>query len=202
MNPNVAKVLKILGAELRGYLQWVVMYFPNTHLGVRIRRWYWGARLKNYTLWYMGYAANIQGCDLLDLGARFVLSDYATLEIADSDPVYIGTNVAMANGSYLRSANHRFDDLSVPIQSQGYSSKRIEYKGRCYSIVIEDNVWLGAKSIVLTGAFIGEGSVVSAGSVVSSEIPPFSVVVGNPGRVIANRKKLTELKQAGSGNIA
>jgi acetyltransferase-like isoleucine patch superfamily enzyme len=192
----MTKVIKALLAELQAFVQWVVMHFPGGYLGSRIRRLYWGIRLRNRKLTYIGYGASIHHCHLLRLGERFVLGDYAALEVADSDPVYIGSDVAMANGSYLRSANHCFDDLLLPIQRQGHSSKRIDYKGNRYSIVIEDNVWLAAKSIILTGAFIGEGSVIAAGSVVSSAVPPFSIVAGNPARVIANRKKMVELQRA------
>jgi acetyltransferase-like isoleucine patch superfamily enzyme len=55
--------------------------------------------------------------------------------------------------------------------------------------VINDDVWIGASAIILSGAQIGKGSIIAAGAVVSSIIPPFSIVVGNPGRVIANREK-------------
>ena len=86
--------------------------------------------------------------------------------------------------------NHSFDKLDIPIQHQGHDSKEIKFKNNSYSVVIEDDVWIGARSILLSGAHIGEGSVISAGSVVSNEIPPFSIAVGNPARVVANRKML------------
>ena len=69
------------------------------------------------------------------------------------------------------------------------SVQNLEYNGKEYSIVIEDDVWIGAKVIVVSGTKIGRGSVVAAGSVVSGEIPPYSIVVGNPGRVMFNRQK-------------
>jgi acetyltransferase-like isoleucine patch superfamily enzyme len=198
----MSRVIRILLAESRAFVQWIVMHLPSAYFGTFIRRKYWGMKLRNGTVSHIGYGARIHDCRLLSLGERFVLGDHAALEVADSDPVYIGDDVAVANGVYLRSANHRFDDLSIPIQHQGHSSKRIDYKGKHYSIVIEDNVWLAAKSIILTGAFIGEGSVVAAGSVVSSAVPPFSIVAGNPARVIANRKKLAELRQiTGNDNV-
>jgi acetyltransferase-like isoleucine patch superfamily enzyme len=187
------KAARVLGAELRGLLQWIVTYLPNTYFGNRIRRQYWRFRLKNANVQSVGFGATIHGCDLLELGANFVLRDHGVIEIGDSDPVYLGSNVGLGNGSYLRSANHSFDDLSTPTQAQGHTAKRIAYKGRNYSIVIEDNVWFGARCIILSGAHIGEGTIVSAGSVVSSTVPSFSIVVGNPARVIANRKKMAAL---------
>jgi maltose O-acetyltransferase len=96
--------------------------------------------------------------------------------------------VAIADGTYLRSGNHKFDQIDIPIQLQGHFSSEIDFNNRKYSVVIEDNVWIGARAIILSGAHIGEGSVIAAGAVVSRKIPPYSIVVGNPGRVVGNRK--------------
>jgi len=90
----------------------------------------------------------------------------------------------------LTTYNHRFDNLNVPIRNQGHDSNEIEFNNNSYSVVIEDDVWIGARAILLSGAHIGKGSIISAGSVVSNNIPPYSIVVGNPARVVANRKML------------
>ena len=136
----------------------------------------------------------------MNLGNDFALGEFAAIEVGDSDPIFIGNDVAMARGAYLRSANHGIDDLESVISSQGHTSKRIEYQGGVYSVVIEDDVWVGANAIILSGAHIGKGSVVSAATVVASEVPPYSIVVGNPGRVIANRQKLAKLKAESGEN--
>jgi acetyltransferase-like isoleucine patch superfamily enzyme len=52
-------------------------------------------------------------------------------------------------------------------------------------IVIRDNVWIGVNSLIFPGVTIGEGSVVSAGSVVTGDVPPYTVVAGNPARKVA-----------------
>jgi acetyltransferase-like isoleucine patch superfamily enzyme len=77
---------------------------------------------------------------------------------------------------------------------QGHESRTVAYNGREFSVVIEDDVWIAPNVVVLTGTHIGKGSVISAGAVVSGIIPPYSVVMGNPGRVMANRLKLAKLK--------
>jgi acetyltransferase-like isoleucine patch superfamily enzyme len=51
-------------------------------------------------------------------------------------------------------------------------------------VLISKGVWIGAKSIVLKGVAIGEGAVVGAGSVVTKDVPPYTIVAGNPARVI------------------
>ncbi len=56
-------------------------------------------------------------------------------------------------------------------------------------VTIEDDVWIGTRVIILPGLTIGRGSILGAGTVVTKDIPPFSVVVGNPGRIVKNRKE-------------
>lgn len=54
--------------------------------------------------------------------------------------------------------------------------------------IIKDNVWIGAKSIILRGVTIGEGAIIGANSVVTKDVPPYAVVVGSPAREVYNRK--------------
>ena len=55
--------------------------------------------------------------------------------------------------------------------------------------IIEDNVWIGANCIIMKGVIIGEGSIIGANSVVTKDIPAYSIAVGSPAKVIKNRKK-------------
>lgn len=57
---------------------------------------------------------------------------------------------------------------------------------RCADITIDDDAWIGTGSIILPGVKIGKGSVIGAGSIVTKDVPPWSVVAGNPARVIRN----------------
>ena len=66
-------------------------------------------------------------------------------------------------------------------------SKRIQSRYTEEQAIIEDDVWLGYGSIVLTGVTIGRGSIVAAGSVVARDIPPYSIAVGVPAKVIGQR---------------
>src|ERR671923_1034175 len=85
------------------------------------------------------------------------------------DDVLVSPNCTLLTGSY------RFDQLDVPLQEQGSVSKPVR---------IGHRVWIGANSVVLAGAEIGDNVIVSAGSVVSGRVPPNSVVLGNPAKVI------------------
>ena len=96
----------------------------------------------------------------------------------------------MASSTYLRAANHHFESIDTPINQQGHYSATIAHKDGNYSIVIEDDVWIGANSILLSGTKVGTGSVVGAGSVISKEFPPYSIIAGNPAQIILDRTKI------------
>ncbi|NLE45899.1 MAG: acetyltransferase [Chloroflexi bacterium] len=74
---------------------------------------------------------------------------------------------------------HRFDDTGMPMRLQGYETAS--------PVVIEDDVWLGARVIVLPGVRIGSGAVIGAGAVVTKDVPAFAVCAGNPARIIRFR---------------
>jgi acetyltransferase-like isoleucine patch superfamily enzyme len=90
----------------------------------------------------------------------------------------IGNNVLIAGHCMLIPNNHIFADTVQPINMQGCISK---------GIIIEDDVWLGNGCSILDGVTIGRGSVIGAGSVVNKNIPPYSIAVGVPVRIISNR---------------
>jgi maltose O-acetyltransferase len=94
-------------------------------------------------------------------------------------PLTIGRNVSMGPRCMFLAYNHVLDRTDVPIAQQGIRPPRAP--------VVEDDVWLGAGVIVLPGRRIGTGSVVGAGSVVTKDIPPYSIAGGNPAVVIRQR---------------
>jgi acetyltransferase-like isoleucine patch superfamily enzyme len=90
--------------------------------------------------------------------------------------VEIGDHCMFANGCFVTDADHRVDDPSRPITWQGFVSKGPTRIG--------DNVWCGANVVVTSGVTIGERCVIGANSVVTTDIPPFSIAAGAPARVI------------------
>jgi acetyltransferase-like isoleucine patch superfamily enzyme len=90
-------------------------------------------------------------------------------------PVKIGSNTILAQNIVLSAMNHGYEDVTRPPAEQPVSTKVID---------IGDNVWIGANSCVLAGVKIGKHSIVGAGSVVTKDIPDYSLAVGNPARVI------------------
>jgi acetyltransferase-like isoleucine patch superfamily enzyme len=93
--------------------------------------------------------------------------------------VEIGAAVLFADDIYISDFDHKFADLTVPIKDQGIAKSRVR---------IEPDVWLGTKVTVARGVLIGEGAVVGANAVVTHDLPPYSVSVGVPARVIKDRR--------------
>lgn len=90
-------------------------------------------------------------------------------------PVTFGDNILLAQNVVMSGLNHNFEDISLPISQQGVSVKEIR---------VDDGVWIGAGALITAGVHIGKNSVVGAGSVVTKDVPAYSVVVGNPARII------------------
>jgi acetyltransferase-like isoleucine patch superfamily enzyme len=92
--------------------------------------------------------------------------------------VAIGRDVAFGAYVQLLAENHEFSDPAMDINEQGVTRR---------GITIEDGCWLGNSVIVLDGIRIGARSVIGAGSVVTRDVPPDSVAVGNPARIVRSR---------------
>jgi acetyltransferase-like isoleucine patch superfamily enzyme len=95
--------------------------------------------------------------------------------------IRIGRNVLIAANCTLAPTNHAFADPDRPIRAQGFQPSR-------GGIVIEDDVWIGANTVLVDGASIGTGSVIGAASLVRGVLPPFCIAIGTPARQIGWRR--------------
>lgn len=101
--------------------------------------------------------------------------------IYSGNGVKIGANVLVAANCTLAPVNHEYKKKDKTILEQRFKPS----KG---GIIIEDDVWIGANSVILDGAIIGKGAVVGASSLVNGELKPYSVNIGIP----AKRKSFRE----------
>ena len=103
---------------------------------------------------------------------------------SDDNRITIGKNVMIAPRVQLYAAVHPIAPseriLNLPKSEQ---ADHLPYRVSSKPIVIEDDCWLGGGVIVLAGVTIGKGSVIGAGSIVTKDIPPYAVAVGNPCQV-------------------
>jgi acetyltransferase-like isoleucine patch superfamily enzyme len=90
--------------------------------------------------------------------------------------VEIGEHCMLANGCFVTDSSHRYDDPELPVPWQGFVSKGPTRIG--------DNCWLGTNVVVTSGVTIGERCVIGAGSIVTRDLPPFSVAAGVPAKVL------------------
>lgn len=153
------------------------------HLPATYCKWFpWGGPIRRFFargFIVCGKDVNIQygshfGCDVVlgdhsDIGAKAWIVG----------PLIIGKYVMMGPDAVILAINHEFSDTSIPMMYQGHKPPK--------TIVIEDDVWIGQRCTILSGVRIGKGSIIGAGAVVAKDIPPYSIAVGNPARVIKSR---------------
>lgn len=104
------------------------------------------------------------------IGVNAFISPYVT----------IGNDVMMGPDCMLFTSNHGFSSLDEPMWKQRSSEPK--------PIIIDNDVWIGARVIILPGVHVGTGCVIGAGSVVTHDVEPFSIIGGNPARLIRYRK--------------
>jgi len=114
----------------------------------------------------------------ISIGKRVAINDNVFLN--GYGGIEIGDNSGIAYGTALISEDHETGDPNIPMREQG------KIVGK---ITIENNVWVASNCVILRGITIGEGSVVAAGSVVAKSVPPYTIVGGNPARVLRKRKR-------------
>jgi len=112
----------------------------------------------------------------LKVGNNSSIGPYAY--IGCSGYIEIGDNVMMSPRVSIYSENHNFSDTDIPMIEQGVTRSFVK---------IEDDCWIAANSVILAGVTVGKGSVVAAGSVVTKDVPPYSIVAGNPAKIIKSR---------------
>ena len=111
---------------------------------------------------------------LLEIGDGTRMSGHCVL--AAVAHVRLGRSVLLGRNVYIGDSSHRTTAPDVPIVDQGLDS--------IAPVLIEDGAWLGQNSVILPGVTIGEGSVVGANAVVRDDVPPRTVAVGAPARVV------------------
>ena len=127
-----------------------------------------------------------------ELGADSIIEDYATVSngmggivigersligIADVliGPLRIGNDVIIAQNVVFSGMNHGYEDVTKAIRYQ---------KCTAAEIVVEDEVWIGANAVITAGVRIGKHAVVAGGSVVTKDVPSYTIVGGNPARIL------------------
>ena len=120
---------------------------------------------------YFGDGRNVEIGDFSGIGENCIIPN----------DIVIGKYVMMASDVHILSNNHLFVNTDTPMCLQGYSSPKS-------NTVIEDDCWFGIRVIMTPGHRIGKGSILAAGAVVTKDVEPYSIVGGNPAKLIKKRK--------------
>jgi len=110
------------------------------------------------------------------IGNNVYLGEYSVL--TSNEEIEIGDNVLISPHNDIVDFNHIYKDPTKPVNEQGVIAKKI---------TIEEDVWIGSGCKILMGVTIGKGAVVGAGSIVTKDVSPCHVVVGNPAKTIKVR---------------
>lgn len=113
-------------------------------------------------------------------GNRVALNRNVLINARGGGRIIIGNDVLIGPNVVIRSNNHRFESLSIPINRQGVTSGRI---------TIEDDVWIAANCVILPNVKIGKGAIIGAGTVVTKDVEPYSIMGGVPAKKIGSRIK-------------
>ncbi|KAA2370822.1 acyltransferase [Alistipes shahii] len=92
----------------------------------------------------------------------------------------IGNHVILSRNCFILDKNHIFERTDIPLNDQG-----------CYppkQTVIEDDCWIGMNTLMTPGRHISKGTIIGMGSILTKDFPPYSVVGGNPAKLIKSRK--------------
>lgn len=159
---------------------------PLTHFLLHSSRLgYWLCRKKFATFGpgsAMRYGSYAVGTKHIKIGSNVAIRPstmfFAVPDESDNIYITIGDNVLIGAGVHVYVSNHAFEDTSKPIYQQGHSQIK--------PVTLHDECWVGANAIILPGVTVGKHAVVGAGSVVTSNVPDYTVVAGNPARIIKN----------------
>ena len=133
----------------------------------------------------IGKGSNIQATvifrqpELIEIGENCSINHNNIFQAGKKNArIVLGNNVLTAANCMFIAYTHGWDDPEEPIMYQD-----------CYdaSIIVEDDVWLGHGVTVTAGVRIGKGAIIGAGAVVNKDIPPYSIAVGIPAKVIKSR---------------
>ena len=132
-------------------------------------------------------AYNVFDTSLVHVG-KASYGELNLVSFASKGKLHIGNFVSIAQEvAFILDAEHHIDHISTyPFKVKYLGTEKEEAFGKG-DIFVEDDVWIGYRSIIMSGVRIGKGAVIAAGSVVTKDVPAYSVVGGVPAKVIKYR---------------
>ncbi len=182
-NPGLKKFVHRLlipkgGARPRLWVRLLLNRFFHSRGSGSIIRWRTRIDVFPFNQFVLGKKSTIEDFCTINNGVGNVLiGDNSLIGMGNViiGPVTIGNNVIFAQNIVASGLNHEYKDVTQPIVTQNVTTK---------PIVVEDDCWIAANVVITAGVTIGKHCVVAAGSVVTKDLPPFTIAAGNPAKVI------------------
>ena len=150
----------------------------NSGIGIALRR-----MVLSKLLAHMGENFNIKQKVYLGDCRNISIGDNSGIgkncELYGENGIRIGSQTIVSRYTMILTSNHSFRDKHTPICQQGLTKAPVS---------IGDDVWIGARCMILGGVTIGDGAVVAAGAVVTKDVAPYAIVGGVPAKEIGQRK--------------
>ena len=155
--------------------------------------------IKHCSNCYADFPGNIKIGNHCEIAGSLISQDDGRITIGDCTMIrensIIGSICNITIGSYVIISNniHIYDNNNHPTDPAARKEMcKQDFHGDCWRwkyseyapVVIKDNVWIGERSTILKGVTIGEGAIVASNSVVTKDVPPYSIVAGNPAKVV------------------
>ena len=130
---------------------------------------------------YCGEDVNIQKGAHFGSGTHLRIGNHSGLGVncVIPDGSVIGDDVMMGPNCYVHQRNHAFDRTDIPMRLQGVTERK--------PVIIEDDVWIGRDVTIMVGRHIAKGTIVASNSVVTKDFPSYSIIGGNPAKLIRSR---------------
>ena len=189
-NPRMKKIIHYLLVRQRLirprlWVRWFVN--PIIHSKARSSRISFKARLDLYPFnkFSIGFGSTVESYSVINNGVGDVVigqNSFIGLSNTIIGPVEIRNSCILAQNIVISGLNHAYEDIHMPIGQQSVTTDKI---------TIDDDCWIGANAVITAGTKIGKHAIIAAGSIVTKDVPAYSVVGGNPAKM---------LKQYNSGN--
>ena len=192
--------MNLIKIEIKEWIEFIIrnipgkigFFFRSTYFKVRIKssfnknRFEPGLRIeypRNVILGsnsYFGINCKIYASEYgrVKIGSNASINSNVMINARGKGNISIGNNVLIGPNVVLRSSNHSFYSTKVPVIDQGMTEGEI---------IINDDVWIGSNAVILPNCEIGEGVIIAAGAVVTSDVESYTVVGGVPATLIKKR---------------
>ena len=183
------------------WLDFIISYLPGAS-GFLLRSWWYRRKIKKIGVNFRsGIGLVVTGGGNIEIGDNVSIMRYSALYANDNGKIRIGNNVSINSnvcigaaddgeieiGDYvligqnvvLRASDHEHSSVEIPIMKQGHTGGKI---------IIEDGVWIGANAVITRNTKIGAHAIIAAGSVVTHDVDPYTIVAGVPAKIIKRRK--------------